>query len=184
MAKTTGPLFSLEASGTVGHVVTYSRWKGRSYVRRRVIPLNVYETDQVAARNRIRCLGPAQTWTKHTTMVCPTATPRDEIKIGLITPDGFAWNGFLVEKAIGTNADTYTAAAAVWADFTGGEKTAWDDAADDLVPAMQPASQGLAGGGGTTPLTSGNVFLIYRYALFAMGLADIPTATPPTYVAS
>ena len=54
MAKTTGPLFSLEASGTVGKTVTYSHWKGRPYVRRRVIPLNPFEPDQVAARNRIR----------------------------------------------------------------------------------------------------------------------------------
>jgi hypothetical protein len=184
MAKTTGPLFSLEAHGTVGKTVTYSNWKGRPYVRRRVIPLNPFETDQVAARNRIRCLGPAQFWAQHTTMVCPTATPTDKIKVKAITPDGFAWNGFLVEKAIGENADTYILAAALWAGFTGGEKTAWDVAAAAVVPAIQPASQGLTGGGGGTALTAGNVFLVYRYALYAMGLVVIPTATPPTYVAA
>lgn len=183
MAKTTGPLFSLEAHGTVGKTVTYASWKGRPYVRRRVIPLNPFETDQVAARNRIRCLGPGQLWCKATTQVCPTATPRDELKIRAVTPDGFAWNGFLVQKAIGENADTYIAAKAIYDAFTT-EKAAWVAAAEALTPAMQPASQGLAGGGGDTALTAGCVFFIYRYALYAMGLAAIPGAVPPTYVAS
>lgn len=180
MAKTTGPLFSLEAHGTVGKTVTYSNWKGRPYVRRRVIPLNPFETDQVAARNRIRTLGNCQTWCKATLLITTPPGVRDELAIRAITPDGFAWNGFLVQMAIGEFAITYIAAQAIWAGFTT-EKAAWDAAAALLVPAMQPAPQGLAGGGGTTPLTGGNVFFIYRYGLYAMGLVAIPGAVPPTY---
>jgi hypothetical protein len=181
MAKTTGPLFSLEAHGTVGKTVTYSNWKGRPYVRRRVIPLNPFETDQVAARNRIRTLGNCQTWCNATLLKTTPPGIRDELAIRAITPDGFAWNGFLVQQTIGEFAITYIAAQALWTGFSTPEKSAWDVAAAALVPAMQPAPQGLAGGGGTTPLTAGNVFLIYRYGLYAMGIVTIPTATPPTY---
>lgn len=183
MAKTTGPLFSLEASGTVGHVVTYSRWKGRSYVRRRVIPLNPFETDQVAARNRIRAFGNIQTWINHETYMSPTLTSRDELKIRAITPDDQAWNGFLVASGIGENADVYTAAQALWGTLSANH-AAWDTAADEMHLPIQPASQGAAGGGPATALTSGNVFFLARYALYAMGLAAIPGAVPPTYVAS
>ena len=38
MAKVTGPLLSLEASGTVGDALTFSRWVGRPYVRRYTVP--------------------------------------------------------------------------------------------------------------------------------------------------
>lgn len=38
MAKVTGPLMSLDASGSVAGTITFSRWKGRNYVRQRVIP--------------------------------------------------------------------------------------------------------------------------------------------------
>jgi len=183
MAKTTGPLFSLEASGTVGNTVTYSRWKGRSYVRRRVIPLNPFAETQVDARNRIRALANAQTWAKQTTTVSPTATPRDEDKIRAVTPDGYAWNGFLVQKGIGTNADAYAAAELIYDAFTT-EKAAWIAAADALVPPMLPASQQMEGGLPATALTSGKVFFIYRHALYLMGLVPEPGATPPTYVAS
>lgn len=38
MAKVTGPLMSMTASGTVGNVITFATWKGTAYVRQRVIP--------------------------------------------------------------------------------------------------------------------------------------------------
>lgn len=40
MAKTTGPLLSLGAAGTVASAMTFSKWKGIPYVRQRVIPAN------------------------------------------------------------------------------------------------------------------------------------------------
>lgn len=46
MAKVTGPLFSLTASGSVGSVLTYAGWKGVQYVRELVIPVNKKSEDQ------------------------------------------------------------------------------------------------------------------------------------------
>lgn len=51
MARLTGPLFSLAASGTIAQTLTYSRWKGIYYVRTRVVPANPQSTGQVAVRN-------------------------------------------------------------------------------------------------------------------------------------
>lgn len=50
MAKVTGPLLSLDASGTVAKTMTFSRWKGINYVRQRVIPTYTNTAAQVAVR--------------------------------------------------------------------------------------------------------------------------------------
>lgn len=56
MARTKGPLFSLDASGTIAETIVYSRWKGRSYVRRHQIPYNPQTTKQVNVRKAMALL--------------------------------------------------------------------------------------------------------------------------------
>ena len=51
MAKVTGPLMSLDASGTVAKTATFSKWKGRNYVRVRVIPMNPQSDAQQTLRS-------------------------------------------------------------------------------------------------------------------------------------
>lgn len=51
MAKVTGPLLSLDASGSVASTLTFSRWKGINYVRQRVIPTYTNSDEQVAVRD-------------------------------------------------------------------------------------------------------------------------------------
>ena len=51
MAKPTAPLLSFGASGTLAKTMVYSRWKGRPYVRRHVIPANPQSTAQTLTRN-------------------------------------------------------------------------------------------------------------------------------------
>lgn len=50
MAKVTGPLMSLDASGSVASTITFSKWKGRNYVRQRVVPSNPSTAGQIAVR--------------------------------------------------------------------------------------------------------------------------------------
>jgi hypothetical protein len=181
MAKATGPLFSLEASGTVGKTVTYSHWKGRPYVRRRVIPINVYEEFQVKARNRIRTMGAAMHWANATAFILDGETDTDKVRIKAITPDSFGWNGYLVDKGIGPNSIDYDYAEVIWGVLSAGQKTAWDNAANALTPPMTAVAQGDTGGGYTTALTSGNVLMHYMYALFKMDLYTQPDEVPPVY---
>lgn len=56
MAKVKGPLFSLEASGSVAKTVVYSKWKGRQYVRQHTIPLNPQSEKQVNVRTAMTLL--------------------------------------------------------------------------------------------------------------------------------
>lgn len=65
MVKVTAPLFSLGASGTIGKAITFSNWKGRNYVRERVIPTNPRSGGQVGARAMFKYL--TQNWAALTT---------------------------------------------------------------------------------------------------------------------
>lgn len=51
MAKITGPLLSLGASGSLAKTLVYSKWKGRLYTRRHVIPANPQSTAQTLTRD-------------------------------------------------------------------------------------------------------------------------------------
>jgi len=50
MAKVTGPLFSMSASGTIGDAVTYGTWKGQPWARVWFTPQNPKTPKQVNVR--------------------------------------------------------------------------------------------------------------------------------------
>lgn len=60
MASVKGPLFSLDASGSIGKAVVYSKWKGRNYVRRLVVPANPRSGGQLSSRAMVTFL--SQYW--------------------------------------------------------------------------------------------------------------------------
>lgn len=51
MARVTGPLFSMDASGQLGKALVFAKWKGRAYCREYVIPENPHETKQENVRH-------------------------------------------------------------------------------------------------------------------------------------
>jgi len=51
MAKTTAPLLSFSASGQIAKTQVYSKWKGRGYVRRHVVPSNPQTSEQTLTRS-------------------------------------------------------------------------------------------------------------------------------------
>lgn len=54
MAKPTAPLLSFGASGTLAKTLVYSKWKGRPYVRRHVIPANPKTVAQTLTRDTFK----------------------------------------------------------------------------------------------------------------------------------
>jgi len=70
MARVSGPLMSMDASGTVAGSITFTKWKGRNVVRRHAIPSNPKSAKQVAVRSAMRFL--SQAWSK----ISIAATPQ------------------------------------------------------------------------------------------------------------
>lgn len=181
MAKVTGPLHSLDASGKFGGSLVFGKWKGRNTVRQLVTPSNPQSAGQQAARNRTRVTGAIQSWVNGTLNLAPTQTLTDKERLKLATPGGQAWNGFLTKTVIGAGGLTYTAAVAAYAALTAPQKEAWDTEAGSLSPSLSLVNQVGEGGVAETPISAGEVFFIYQYALSSIGLAAVPGGTPPNY---
>lgn len=60
MVRVAGPLFSMAASGTIAKAATFATWKGRPYVRQRVIPANPKSAAQKGVRAMFKFL--SQIW--------------------------------------------------------------------------------------------------------------------------
>jgi len=60
MATTKAPLFGLDASGSLGGAIVFSKWRGRTYVRTHVTPSNPKSGLQVSARAAMRFI--TQAW--------------------------------------------------------------------------------------------------------------------------
>lgn len=56
MARVSGPLFSMTASGTIGKALTYGKWKGREWVREWFKPENPKKPKQVNVRTALTLL--------------------------------------------------------------------------------------------------------------------------------
>lgn len=54
MATTKAPLFGLDASGSLGGSIVFSKWRGRSYVRKLSIPANPRSGLQVGMRSSMK----------------------------------------------------------------------------------------------------------------------------------
>lgn len=181
MAKTNGPLFSLDASGKFGGALVFSKWKGRPTVRQLVTPSNPKTNIQEYRRNSIRTSGAAQKWANQTAMIYPGAAAVDKTRLRDAAPSGQAWNGYLVKSIIGAASVNIDAADALFSGLTGPQQTAWDTAADGLTPAMPPVQWYGAGGAPSILISSGETFFMYVYGLYIAGLATVPGAVPPTY---
>lgn len=60
MAKVTGPLLSLGASGSIAKTIVVSKWRGKTYIRQHVIPANPKTTGQLMTRTVFKLL--TQMW--------------------------------------------------------------------------------------------------------------------------
>jgi hypothetical protein len=182
MARTTGPLFSIRAQGTLGGVITYQRRaSGRTFLRTRPVPRNPKSAPQAAPRNAIRTIAQGILWTNTTEMFAPGETITDVARIRAAVFATATWTAALIKVLLGAELADYIAAITAWNALAPGERDAWDTAAATVVPPVRHATQRGAGDSTETPITAGNVFFVYRSGLYSLGLAPAPTGTPPVY---
>lgn len=180
MARVTGPLMSMEASGTVGKSLTFSNWVGRQYVRRWTRPSNPQTVDQMDQRNAFSVVGVAVSWANKSTQINSSTGKTDEKAFRDKTPSGMRWNGYLQKVLAGSGAAGYNAAKTAWLPIS--NKSGWEVAAGSLAPPVPSAPQYMAGGGAVPAKTPGFVLFVINYALYQIGASSTaPGETPPTY---
>lgn len=114
MAKVTGPFMSIAASGTLAKTLTASIWKGRPYMRLRVIPQNPNSVGQQAVRSIIGTLAKAcravLTAFTDTVNFVGSAFFQDAV---LAAPAGQSWISYLQKVMNGNFAGFVTSYAAL-----------------------------------------------------------------------
>ena len=181
MAKVTGPLMSMDASGQFGGAMVFGKWKGRNVVRQYTKPSNPQTSLQTETRNALRVLAAGQAFASSTLLKRSGETTTDLVELKATAPAGQAWNGWLVKSGIGAGLVAFDAAETAYAALTAPQKSAWDTAAAALTPAIGAVAQKVAGGASGTPMAAGQVFYHYVYALNIAGVTAAPTGVPPTY---
>lgn len=98
MVKVNAPAMSLDASGSIGGALVFSKWKGRNYVRSLVRPSNPQSGGQVGVRSMFRFL--TQQWASIGDVA--QATWEDRAEDASISPfnafvsyNQFRWRNFL-----------------------------------------------------------------------------------------
>ena len=180
MARVTGPLMSMEASGTIGKSLTFANWVGRQYVRRWTRPSNPQTADQMDQRNAFSVIGVGVSQANKCLQVNSSTTKTDEQAIRDKTPSGMRWNGYIQKVLTGSGAAGYNAAKAAWDALP--DQSQWETTANGLMPPVQSAPQYLAGGATDTAATPGEVLFIMNYGLYLIGDSSAaPTELSPIY---
>lgn len=181
MAKVTGPLMSLEASGSVYGALTFAKWKGRQYVRSLVIPANPKTYAQLVARNAMRVAAYAQAGIRKATKRYPGEHMTDVELWAAAAPSGQAWNGYMVKTMIGPGALNFQAAASEYGNLDEDGRDAWQGAALNVIPGITMIPQAPTTEGERDSVDAGFGFFVYCYAAsLALG-RPTPGAVPPSY---
>jgi hypothetical protein len=129
MAKVTGPLMSLDASGTVGKTATFSKWKGQNYVRLRVTPKNIQGDPQAEVRTKLGVIGKMLSYVLYPTAFNTfTFSPFYTAAVAN-APAGQSWISYAMKLIIGTGASTFDANHTAYGVLSGGNKTIYETAA-------------------------------------------------------
>ena len=180
MARVTGPLMSMEASGTIGKTLTFANWVGRQYVRRWTRPSNPQTADQMDQRNAFSVIGVGVSQANKCLQVNSSTGKTDEQAFRDKTPSGMRWNGYVQKVLTGSGAAGYNAAKAAWGALV--STTDWETTAAGLTPPVPSAPTYLAGGAGGMGATHGEVLFIMNYGLYLVGArTTVPDSTAPTY---
>lgn len=180
MARVTGPLMSMEASGTIGQTLTFANWVGRQYVRRWTRPANPQTAGQMVQRNAFSVIGVGVSQASKCLQVNSDTTKTDEQAFRDKAPSGMRWNGYIQKALTGSGAAGYNAAKAAWNALS--DQSQWETTAGGLNPPVPSAPQYQAGGASATAATPGEVLFIMNYGLYLIGArTTAPDSTPPVY---
>jgi len=136
MARVTGPLMSMDASGTVAGAIVFSRWKGLPYVRRHAIPSNPRSAKQISMRAMMSFL--SRNWATTVTPGAdwiPPASTRHMSAFNLYIGDNqAAWRSFKAPSTTYVRDELGTAPSAGVVTASGGVRSSQLSIADGANP--------------------------------------------------
>lgn len=173
MAKVTGPLMSMSASGKIANAIVFSIWKGTAYVRQYVIPANPQMTSQGTQRQILGGTGRAAG------KVAVTSDFNTKLLAKSVIPQGQSKQSYLVKYIMSHFLDTLTKYSSELAAVTAYSGiTSWNKGADNLGITAFSLGYGAAG----TYSKALGLTLLYKtqQALAFTGSAFTPTLSTMT----
>lgn len=168
MAKVTGPLASLDASGQFAKTVVYSKWKGRNYGRLLVTPTNPKSDGQAEVRLYLGCIGK----TNKMVEAISKGDAGDSVVYTQVlakTPSDQSWMSYFAKTQLGIANANIKAFRTAYALLDTATKALWDTGAASVpVPGFD------IGYGIVDPITGGEALFIAAAAGWLLGLAIVP----------
>ncbi len=152
MAKATGPLMSMSASGTIGNTITFDK---RGFVRQRVIPSNPKSDSQGNVRQKLLSVQKALTFLGATVIAA----------VKTLAPVAYRWNSYLLSQVIGAASSEFDASATAFAALTSTERGHWETAATAAGLTEQTIAYA-----SDDPISPGLALFAVSRALFRLGL--------------
>lgn len=163
MAKVSGPLLSMSASGKIGDSMVFFALGhcDQAVVRQWLKPSNPKSEAQGDVRLKLIAAGKL------------IATIEDgstlQTQIAAATPAGKIWNAYFVETVVGPAAATINASLIAW--DTAANSADWTSNASSLGIADQDVTYA-----SIAPITKGEILFLGGRAAYALGLAIAPAA--------
>lgn len=173
MAKVTGPLFSVSASGAVGKSIVFFQLPhcvGKTPVRQWTVPANPQTTDQGDVRLKLQAAG------RVARRVQAGSTLREQIQS--VTPTGHIWNSYYVTSMLGRNMANVDTALSQWDGLDPSLQDDWESQATQIP--LEASSVAYSDVGDISP---GQALYIAAYGAYMLGVAAADTA-PETWDAT
>lgn len=181
MAKVSGPLFSVDASGGYADSLVFTKSKGKNYARRLVTSENKHTAAQEASRNYTRITAACQKWANANTQIHEDLIDIDKAELTTWAPPGKDWHIYLADSILGPEKEFILEADYLWSQLQWGDWPPWEAAALALNTPFKSVKQTVAGGGLGTAKTPGYMFFVYSNGLYYAGLTGSYWSTPPAY---
>ncbi len=153
---------SLDASGTIGKTVTFSKWKGNNYTRLRVTPVNRQTDDQAKTRTILGVIGKMLSYVLYPTAFNTfTFSPFYTAAINN-APAGQSWISYTMKIVMGTGFSTFDTNHTAYAALGSTPKSTYTTAAALLGLSDFSLSYGAFG-----VVSAGES--LYHLAIFATG---------------
>jgi hypothetical protein len=152
MPKVKGPLFSQEASGTLGGNITFDR---RGFVRQHVTPANPQTAAQ--GNQRVKLLNTQKVLTFLGAAVIAL--------VKAVAPVSYRWNSYLLAQVLGTGGAEYDASIAAFNALTVEQRADWNTDATALGITQQSIPYAT-----DAPVSPGAMLFAVARTLFRLGI--------------
>lgn len=175
MAIVTGPLFSVSASGSVAEALVFFPWKGRSLVRKWLVPANPQTADQNTVRGRLGASAQAIQWMNGELDQKGGRADTDKVMHIAAAPAGTPWQSNVVAGMFGAEQSYWILDDAAWDALSAANRDAWDTAAEALTPPLADYTKF------TMLYRAGHIWFHVQGANSRILGDTYPGAVPPTY---